>query len=714
MDDDQIDLRGAFGLLRRKLWLIILVTLLALAGAGVALLALKPVYTATALVLVDPSKKNLLDPQAETSSSSSDSARVDSEVELVSSETTLLSVIKDLNLVEDSEFGVRLGLRDMLMAFFRIAEPTLPTGDDALRSVLGRLKDAVSIERRGLTFLVAVDARSSSADKAALLANTLAQTYIRQQLQAKIDATLASRDVIQARILDASATVAQSEQAFDTFVDANLDRISAETGRSDLALLKQQIEALARSRSESTAVAELAEQSLARRDWTAVADALKNDAVRNLDRQRTQLMANLAAAAEGTPAAINLQAQLAGLESGIQTAADEAITALRQDLAASQARTVSLRVQLRTTILDSNLPADVLTSMYELQQSGEIARAQYQTLLTRQQDLDTQAYLQQPDSRVVSEATPPSNPSFPNPRLMLSLAAVAGLAVGIGLAFLIENFVGGFTTEGQLQSLLRLPVAAAVPRQKPPKTSSGGRSSTIADAPILAPLSQYSESVRRIRIGLDQAAQKALNAGGHKTAGGRVVMVTSAAPNEGKTTLALSLARAYALSGRSTLLIDCDLRKPSVHRQLGLEASNGLLDFLNAGSAATLDAIVHVDAGSGAQVIVGSRRSDMATDQLIAGAAFGRLIDAARANFDVVILDTPPVGPVVDGLYLASLVDVIAFVVRWSSTPQQEVRAAVASLVAVAPTTPMLAVLNQVDSAKAGYRGNYAGYYTEA
>lgn len=714
MDDDQIDLREIFGLLRRKLWLIFLVALLALAGAGVALLALKPVYTATALVLVDPSKKNLLDPQAETSNSSSDSARVDSEVELVSSETTMLSVIKDLNLVEDPEFGVRLGLRDMLMAFFRIAEPELPTGDEALRSVLGRLTDAVSVERRGLTFLIAVGARSSNADKAALLANTLAQTYIRQQLQAKIDATLASRDIIQARILDASATVAQSEQAFDAFVDANLDRISAETGRTDLVLLRQEIEALAQSRSQNSAVAALAEQGLARRDWTAVADALKNEAVRSLDRQRTQLIANLADAAEDSPAAINLQAQLARIETGIETAAGAAITTLRQDVATSQARTSNLRAQLRTTILDSNLPADVLTSMYELQQSGEIARAQYQTLLTRQKDLDTQAYLQQPDSRVVSEATPPSSPSFPNPPLMLGLAAVAGLALGIGLAFLIENFVGGFTTEGQMQSLLRLPVAAAVPRQKPPKASGGGRASTVADAPILSPLSMYSESVRRIRIGLDQAAHRSPSTEAHKASGGRVAMVTSAAPNEGKTTLALSLARAYALSGRSTLLIDCDLRKPSVHRQLGLDTSNGLLDFLNSSSAATLDAITHVDAGSGAQVIVGSRRSDVATDQLVAGPAFERLIDAARANFDIVILDTPPVGPVVDGLYLAGLVDVIAFVVRWSSTPQQEVKAAATSLAAVAPTTPMLAVLNQVDRAKAGYRGNYSGYYTEA
>jgi succinoglycan biosynthesis transport protein ExoP len=369
---------------------------------------------------------------------------------------------------------------------------------------------------------------------------------------------------------------------------------------------------------------------------------------------------------------------------------------------------------LRQSILTSDLPSDMLTSIYELQQSAEVARAQYQTLLTRQKDLDTQAYLQVADSRIVSEATPPPSPSFPNPRTILLLAALAGLGLGVALAFLIENFVGGFTSEAQAEAILKAPVVSAIPRQRAAKRNGGEAS--VADSLILSPLSVFSESIRRVRIGIEQAVRRrqALSPGAE--AEGMVVVVSSAAPNEGKTTVALALTRAYALSGMSTLLIDCDLRKPSVHKQLGIQASEGLLEYLaGASGASELKSILTVDTGSGAQIVVGSRRSDVATDQLIAGKTFARLIAAARKNFDVVVLDTPPVGPVIDALYLAGMADAIAFVVKFSSTPQQEVKAAIAALDnAKRDGVPILTVLNQQTINPAAYRGKYAGYYAEA
>jgi polysaccharide biosynthesis transport protein len=238
----------------------------------------------------------------------------------------------------------------------------------------------------------------------------------------------------------------------------------------------------------------------------------------------------------------------------------------------------------------------------------------------------------------------------------------------------------------------------------------------VADALVAAPLSVYSESIRRVRIGVDQALRKAGISGENGSERvGIVIAVTSAAPNEGKTTISLSLARAYALAGLSTILIDCDLRKPSVHRQLGMDASEGLLDYLTSKASQELRSIVTVDDASGAQVVLGSRRSDVATDQLIAGRTFTTLVAAARKNFDVVILDTPPVGPVVDGLYLAGMADAIVFVVKWSATPQQEVRAAVAALTsAKREHVPMLALLNQQAANPQAYKGRYAGYYAEA
>jgi capsular exopolysaccharide synthesis family protein len=258
-------------------------------------------------------------------------------------------------------------------------------------------------------------------------------------------------------------------------------------------------------------------------------------------------------------------------------------------------------------------------------------------------------------------------------------------------------------------------VLASVPRQKATRRGTGPEGSSVAQMVTRSPLSVFAEAVRRIRISVDQAVRRARHAVPERR-GGVVIMITSAAPNEGKTTIALSLARAYALSGNATLLIDGDLRKPSVHRQLEVEPATALVDYLDSAEGEpSFPSLTIADPDSTARVIVGSRRSDIATDQMVSGSRFARLLEAARKSFDVVILDTPPIGPIVDGLYAAEHVDVLVFVVRWASTSQQDARSAVAALMqAKRPETEILAVLNQQDSARTRYSYKYSSYYTEA
>lgn len=259
--------------------------------------------------------------------------------------------------------------------------------------------------------------------------------------------------------------------------------------------------------------------------------------------------------------------------------------------------------------------------------------------------------------------------------------------------------------------MARVSVPAAIPRQPDLKNNGNQPSLTLADYLVAAPLSAYSESIRRLRVGVDQAVRRAKTARGESVEHA-VIMVTSAAPSEGKTTTALALARAYATSGNTTLLVDCDLRKPSLHRQLGVEPSVGLLEYLaQPGEGRSLRSIVTTDTVTGVQVVVGARQSEIATDQFVTGQSFARLISAARQSFDVVILDTPPVGPVVDGLYMAAYVDAIAVIVRFGKTPQREVHTALRSLNdAKAPSTEILAVLNQADIRSRPYRGAYGDY----
>lgn len=721
MDESGIDLRGVIGLLRRQLRLIAGTIAVIVVLAAIVVFSLTPTYTASTLVLVDPSSKNLLDPTAEMMGASSENARVDSEVEILRSDAVLLEVVRANNLIADPEFGVRLGMLQSVLAFLRLRDDAAPTGNEALQSVLQKLSRAVAVQRRGLTYLVTISATSREEERAALLANEVARAYIDAQVRAKIDSALAARDILQGRLEGASSAIVQSEEAFDSFIDNNIERIGADSGNQGVLELRSRLQSVNADLARASGQVDAVESGIASQSWAMVASTLQSEALSELERQRQQIATSLAAAGQGTQREVDLRAELARIETGLADTARQESSALRGQVSASREAADTLRQELRSTILTSNLPADVLTGIYQLQQNAEIARNQYQTLLSRVSDVEQQASLQIADSRVVSPALAPTNPSFPNPPLFLTLALLSAVALGVGLAFLYENYIGGFTTEGQVSAVLRLPVAAVIPKHRSGKNTPQGTEAgeSAANTLITAPLSVYAETVRRVRAEIDQALRRAdegmAPAAGQK-APGKVLMVSSAAPGEGKTTMALSIARAYAISGRSVLLIDADLRKPSIHRQMGVEASTGLLEHLmRPANEEGLSDILFTESETGLLALVGARRSDIPTDQVIASKAFDDLIQLARTHFEMVVIDTPPVGPVVDGLYLAKFADAIAFVVRWASTSQRDARDAAQSLEAAKrPGVPMLVILNQQEGSAASYRNKYAGYYNEA
>lgn len=715
--DAEIDLKGILGLIRRQLWLILSTIAAVLVVTIIVTYALTPRYTATALILVDTSSKNLLDSSNMLTNPNADNARVESEVGILRSDRILMNVIRDNNLPADPEFGLKVSLKDRLFSLLRIPLPEPPTGEDAIARVLGSLKSAVSVSRNGLTYLISVSVVSTSPAKAATLANSLTETYIREQINAKVTSTLTARDTIQNSVSLANAAIIENEKNFDTYITDNLDRLEKQSNSSGLATLRAQLDKINSNRAAEASRVETLQRSLQTEDFATLVASLGTESLKELQTQRDQLATRIATTGDESPEAINLRAELAKIDNSLRTAATEQVSGLQQTVASFQEQANDVRQQIRTTVLQSDLPPEVLAEIYRLQKSSEIARNQYQNLLSRLQELDAQSALQLPDSRVVSAALTPNLPSFPNKSMFIGLALVMAIALGVGLAVLREYFIGGFVSENQIESVLKVPLSAIAPRQSSSEESSklSSPTSSVADLMVTSPLSLYSEAVRRLRLTLDQAERKMPQAQTNNPEEGRIIMISSSLPSEGKSTMAVSLARAYAVTGKRTLLIDCDLRKPSINKHLNLEPNHDFIDYLRQDrSSATLTSMIMRDPMSNLTVLLGGRRSDIATDELVMSEKMGRILASARKHFDYVILDTPPIEPVVDGLYLSRHADMIVFVIKWASTPQSSAKRAIAAIKENKnPNAGIVTILNQQDRTRMSGYYSYSGYYVE-
>ena len=691
----RIDIRALIETLRRQALLIAATVVFFMLGAGIYLFSVVPVYTATALVLADPASSTLLEPEGgQTMGRAFEQSRVDSEVEILRSDAIAVEVVRRAGLIDDPEFGPSLSIADQIEVALGLENRATSDPSALLKRVVDRFRSATDIRRRGLTFVIAVSVEAEDPARAAMLANTLAEAYIDQQLSAKVQASLAARDILRTQIELARQGLERSEITLDGFVDQSLVRLDAEPKLSGLSARREQLAALDAERRATLLQIETSRLALQQEDWAALVSGLEDDALVALAAERSTLVSRL----DGTQSTQSL----AAIEADLRRTAEVRINGLVETADALEIEEIGMRDALRSDLLNADLPADLLTEMYRIQQDVSVARSQYQSLLSRLRDVEVQAGMQVADSRIVSPALAPSGPSFPDRRVVLGAAIIAALGAGVLLAFLREFFIGGFSTAAHLQDALDAPVASTIPF-----TGLTSTETTLADKIVNAPLSAYAEAIRRLRASLDQALR---NGRASRAGTGKVLLVASTLPGEGKSTTALSLARTYAASGKSVLLIDCDLRKPGIHRLLGVEPHGGFLDYLRAEEdAPALRDFSGVDPYSDLTVVLGKARSALPTDQLLTSARFEKLLQGAKQTFDLVILDSPPLLPVVDARYIAHHADAVLMMVKWASTGQSELRSVLNQLSgAMAEDAVLLGALSHSESRVAL---SYSGYY---
>ena len=722
----EIDIHEVIAILRRQKRLII-VTMALLVGLAFAyLLTATPKYQATALIQIDTGNTNLLDPNAVNGMQSTIlSANVDSEVEILKSPATAIAVIARAGLVNDAEFGPQIGRREKiglalgidlssnrLRAAFGLDQRPAVTGEALLGSVLSKFVSVLDVRRRGLTYLIAVSVTSVDPRRAADLANTTAQVYIERQVSAKTQTTIVARDVLSRQLETAQTELAASEDRLNGFIETNLARLEAESGSADVASLRREMEAAKASQASLVGTLNAAQGALQSQDWDSVSKSLGDEALAALVAQRKDLEDRLQEVAAKSQDAVDLRAALNDIDASLNTESESLLGGLRNEVSLLGDKETAARNALRETLLKSDVSSAMLADLFDLQQSASVARNQYQQLLTRVQDFGALANIQIADARIVSEALPPTGAASPKRKLVLVVAGLAGLTAGVALAFLNEYYIGGITSASQLRNVLQAKVPVTIPNLAASKERP-----VFSDAIMTAPLSPYSEIFRKLRAAVDISLRE-LEKKRDLAGGGRIVLICSALPAEGKSTTALSLARTYAATGLETLLIDFDMRKPTLHTYLGVSSEVGILELLRHDLVNNSKPIrpVHDPLGP-LQVITAGGRSTEPTDQLLNSREFRLLIKAARSDFDMIILDSPPLLPVVDTRYLAQYADVVVQVVRFASTTQSEVREAAQQLrETMAPDVELIGVLSHavVAQGKLGYyNSKYSGYYNE-
>lgn len=678
-----LSLREQFNVLKRRWPVIFAVTAGAVALALVWLMTATPLYTGQTQLLIDLRKQNIVDESAILNDVTMDTSAIESEVSVIRSTNVARRVVEKFNLAADPAFGQNKGgLVSRILRFFSDDggddkpqnEDEAGLTRDELRAI--RTLQRVSTARRvGLTYVVDVTVTTPDPAQAMALANGLAESYLVEQLEARYVAARRATNWLDERLDELKRAVEASEAAVAKFrADNNLLETAQGTiTEQQISELNAQLVLARADTAEKRAKYEQAER-LARGEGSVEASAgvlssptiislrtQEADAARKLAELRTRLGPN-------HPEVVTLSAELSDVRGAIAREISRIVASIKNEYEVALERERSLEQSLAN--LSGGALVDDATGikLRELEREASANRTLYENFLARFKEMSETTTLESSGTRVISPATMPGDPSSPQQLQTLIIALFLGLLAGAVTAVVLEFIQNGFVTAEQVEEELKLPVFALltdIPAKEMP---------LLADRPDVGayveqkPLSRFAEGIRALRVGLQLSDPDKPP---------KVVMGTSSVPSEGKSALVNALAISAAQTGMKVLLIDADLRHPSTSRNYGLDNAPGLVDLLFDKIKAQ-DAVRHI-AGKTLWVLPAGTRTKNPPD-LLRSERMHQFLSMVRGQFDLVIIDTPPVTAVVDAIALANWVDKIFFVVEWMRTPRQVVRRAVSTM----------------------------------
>lgn len=737
---DDVDMMDVGRRLWRRKWLILAIAVIGTVGTAFLLDRMTPQYQAHSLVMISGQNSNILNLEAVVAGLPNDVQTIETQSEILRSRQLVEKVILDLNLDQHPEFNPALRepssfarnfetARNYVLSLLpnfadeanaqaappvaqNAAPPQTTAPEDmvelhsgrailedarAHRSEMNRVVDSflgrLDIKQRGESQVIALTFQSASPMTAAAAANKLADLYIVEQLEAKFEATQRATSWLNERIEDLRRRVEDSERAVAEYRQVN-GLLVSNTGTplvsQELSDLNSELTIANIQRAEAESRLRQVQEIVRRGGQESYSEVLSSALISSLRQQQSALQRQLADLSGELgaqhPRMRSLRAEIADLNRGIRGEVAKVIQGLENEVNVARARQETLQRnlnELKGEVAQANEASVVLRSLEREAQSN---RMLLETMLNRFQETNQldEPDMQQPDARVISYAEAPEEPSSPKYNLLLAMAFVGFTSIGGLSALALEQMDRTYRSGEQLEKDTGLPVLGLVPLVRGFIRLGRKPENQVLEKPN----SLFTEALRGVYTSLLLQPGQSLP---------KTLMITSARPMEGKTSLAITLTRLLAMSGRRVLIVDCDLRKPKVGERFGLEPdAPGVIDVID-GKVPLTDAM-RKDEASGAYVLPAGRIRPSAPD-LFGGELIANLLKSISGSFDQIIIDSAPILAVSDPRLLSRQVDGAIMVVRWGDTPRSLAKLAIKQFINAGGTFSGV-VLSMVDVKK--------------
>ena len=711
-----------------------------------------PLYTASTELALDSRRIELFKNTDQVIGDNSwDSQQVESEVEIVRSKRIALAVVNDLNLTSDPDFvDTRSGpLMRLLSAIFGFNDDAPALSDvERQRIAVDALLGNLNVRRMYLTYVLEISFRSPDRQKAVRIANAVADAYINDQLNVKYEAARRASVWLQGRIAELRNQSNTAARAVEEYKEKN-NIVEAGGGHgllSDLQLQELNSQMISATAATAEAKARLDRVDQVLKSPTpgealgTVSDTLHDDVITRL---RQRYLDDREHVATWTPlygpnhlAVIRLRNDMIELQNSIVDELQRIAQTYKSDYEIAKAREDSLKASLTKQVQESGASGQAQVDLKELQASSQTYRTIFENFLQKYTEAVQQQSFPISDARVISAATPPYQKSYPKTLLVGLLGLLAGVGAGLGHSLVLRNFDRTVRRPRDLEERLHLECLGLVPLIASGKQQNQmgeglklfgkymgqgikffGTSEQPALVPAKAnpvevrpdltykvlddPFSHFSEGLRSVKTALDIMAL---------TRPVQCIGIISALPGEGKSTVAINLANVLAGGGRSTLLIDADLRNPELSRRLSPDAKSGLLELM--ANTMPLSQVTRVVSDERLCFLPAVLRQRIANSgDLLGSERMQAVLAAVRPKFDQVLVDLPPLGPVSDARAISPLVDAFILVVNWGHTRFDVIEQALAHF-GIASDKIVGVVLNKVNFHELGNMDPFSqGYY---